>query len=134
MENMSKFPLIILMGMSECFGTLFLSNLSMSFFISSILTSEKRNVSFSQLLCSAGMLGWVRSAMFSVTKLDSLYLEIFRFLTQGCRQSRGRENLKLKTWDFTLIIEQDISDKTQIAFSEFVVLAVNWATKVANEL
>ena len=59
--------------MSECLEALFLSNSSMSFFISSILTSEKRNVYFSQLPCSASMLGWslylnialrVRPAMF----------------------------------------------------------------------
>ena len=29
-------------------------------------------------------------------------------------------------------IEQDISDKKLLAFSEFVVLAVNWATTVTN--
>ena len=62
--KMSKFSLIILIGMSECWEALFLSNLSMPFFMSSILTSEKRNVSFSQLLCIASMLGW------------SLYLKI----------------------------------------------------------
>ena len=28
-------------------------------------------------------------------------------------------------WDFSLFIEQDISDKNQIAFSEFAVLAGN---------
>ena len=33
-----------------------------------------------------------------------------------------------------LFIEQEVSDKKQIAFSEFLVLAVNWATAVANEL
>ena len=37
-------------------------------------------------------------------------------------------------WDFTLFIEQDISDKNQVAFSEFVVLAVNWVATVPNEL
>ena len=76
--------------MSECWEALFLSNLSMSFFMSSILTCEKRNVSFSQWLCIASMLGWslylkialrVGSAMFSVTESNSLYLEIFRFFT-----------------------------------------------------
>ena len=76
--------------MSECWEALFLSNLSMSFFMSSILTSEKRNVSFSQWLCIASMSGWslylnialrVGSAMFSVTGSNSLYLEIFRFFT-----------------------------------------------------
>ena len=35
-------------------------------------------------------------------------------------------------WGFGLFIEQDISDKKQIAFSELVVLAVNWATTVTN--
>ena len=35
-------------------------------------------------------------------------------------------------WGFRLFIEQDISDKKQIAFSELVVLAVNWATTVTN--
>ena len=76
--------------MSEYWEALFLSNLSMSFFMSSVLTSEKRNVSFSQWLCIASMLGWslylnivlrVGSAMFSVTGSNSLYLEIFRFFT-----------------------------------------------------
>ena len=80
-------------------GGFILSNLSMYFFISSILTSEERNVSFSQLLCNASMLGWslylkialrFRSAMFSVTKSNSIYLEIFRFLTEGHRQ-RGKK-------------------------------------------
>ena len=87
---MSKFSLIILIGMSESWEALFLSNLSMSFFMSSILTSEKRNISFSQWLCIASMLGWslylkialrVGSAMSSVTGSNSLYLEIFRFFT-----------------------------------------------------
>ena len=59
-------------------------------FMSSILTPEKRNVSFSQLLCIASMLEWslylkialrVGSAMFSVTGSNLLYLEIFRFFT-----------------------------------------------------
>ena len=88
--KMSKFSLINLIGMSECWEALFLSNLSMSFFMSSVLTSEKRNVSFSQWLCIENMLGWslylnialrVGSAMFSVTGSNSLYLEIFRFFT-----------------------------------------------------
>ena len=88
--KMSKFSLIILIGMSECREALFLSNLSMSFFMSSALTSEKRNVSFSQLFCIASMLGWslclkialrVGSAMCSVTGSSSLYLEIFRSFT-----------------------------------------------------
>ena len=30
-------------------------------------------------------------------------------------------------WDFSLLIEQDISDKKLMAFSEFVIFAVNWA-------
>ena len=34
-------------------------------------------------------------------------------------------------WDFNLFIEQDISDKKYIAFSE-VNGAVNWATTVTN--
>ena len=85
--KMSKFTLIILIRMYECWEALFLSNLSMSFFMSSILTSEKRNVSFLQLLCIASMLRWslylkialrVGSDMFSVTGSNSLYLEIFR--------------------------------------------------------
>ena len=76
--------------MSECWEALFLSNLSMSFFMSSVLTSDKRNVSFSQILCIASMLGWslylkitlrVGSAMFFVKGLNSLCLEIFRFFT-----------------------------------------------------
>ena len=87
LANMSKFSLMILMGISECWEDLFLSYSSMSFFISSILTSEKRNVSFSQLPCSATMLEWslylkialrVRSAMFSVIKSN-----------QGRRQRGG---------------------------------------------
>ena len=82
--------MIILIGMSEFWEALFLSNLIMSFFMSSILNSEKQNVSFSQLPCIASMLGWslylkialrVGSAMFSVTGSTSLYLEIFRFFT-----------------------------------------------------
>ena len=32
----------------------------------------------------------------------------------------------------TLFMEKDISDKRLIAFSEFVVVAVNWATTVAK--
>ena len=39
---MSKFSLIILLTVSECWEALFLSNLSMSFFMSSMLSSEKR--------------------------------------------------------------------------------------------
>ena len=35
-------------------------------------------------------------------------------------------------WDFSLFIEQDVSDKKQIAFTEFVVLTVIWATTVTN--
>ena len=56
--KMFKFSLIILMGMSECWEALFLSNLSMSFFMSSVLPFQKRNVSFLQLLFIASMLGW----------------------------------------------------------------------------
>ena len=33
-------------------------------------------------------------------------------------------------WDFNLFVEQDISDKKQVGFSELVVLAVNWPTTV----
>ena len=62
--KMPKFSLIILIEMSEYWKALFLSNLSMSFFMSSILTSEKRNVPFSKLLCITSMLEW------------SLYLKI----------------------------------------------------------
>ena len=99
LANVSKFSLIILMGMSECWEALFLSNSSMFFFVCSILTSEKRNVYFSQLPCSESMLGWslylkialrVRSTMFSVIKSNSLHLKTFRFLTQSRRQKRGR--------------------------------------------
>ena len=88
--KMSTFSLIILIRMSECWEALFLSNMSMSFFMSSMLTSEKRNVSFSQLLCIASILEWslhlkialrVGSAMFSVTGSKCLYLETFRFFT-----------------------------------------------------
>ena len=83
---MSKFSLIILIGMSECWEVIFLSNLSMSFFMSSILTSEKQNASFSQLLRIASMLGWslylkIALRIGSVTGSNSLYLEIFRFFT-----------------------------------------------------
>ena len=46
------------------------------------------------------------------------------------------ENAKLlhvnNMWDFSLCIEQEISDKKQIVFPEFVVLAVDWATTVTN--
>ena len=35
-------------------------------------------------------------------------------------------------WDFSLFIEQDVIDKKYIDFTEFVVLAVNWATTVTN--
>ena len=31
-----------------------------------------------------------------------------------------------------LFIEQDLNEKKQIAFSELIVLAVNWATTVTN--
>ena len=34
--------------------------------------------------------------------------------------------------DFNLFIEQDKSDKKYMAFSEFFVLAVNWATTATN--
>ena len=85
-----KFSLIILMPMSDCWEALFLSNLTMSFFMSSMLTFEKRNVSFLKVLCIASMLEWslylkialrVRSAMFSVTRPNLLYLKAFRFYT-----------------------------------------------------
>ena len=62
--NISKFCFIILLRMYECWEVLFVSNLSVDLFISSMLTSEKRNVSFSQLLCMASMFG------------KSLYLKI----------------------------------------------------------
>ena len=55
--KMSKSSLMVLMGMPEYWEALFLSNLSMSFFMSSMLTSEKQNIYFSQLLCITGMLG-----------------------------------------------------------------------------
>ena len=83
LASISKFSLIILRGMSECWEALFLSNLSMSFFMPLILTSEKRNVSFSQLLCVASMLGWslylkialnVGSAMSSVTESRNIQI------------------------------------------------------------
>ena len=64
--KMSKFSLIILMGMFKCWEVLFLSSLGMSFFMYSVLTSKKRNVSFSQLTCIASILGW------------SLYLKNFK--------------------------------------------------------
>ena len=44
------------------------------------------------------------------------------------------ENIKFlhvnNIWDFSLFVEEDISDKKWIVFSEFVVLAVNWSTTV----
>ena len=90
LANMSKFSLIIIMEKSECGEALSLSNLSMSFYMSWMLNPEKWNVSFSQMLCIASMLGWslylkitlrVGSAMFSKTKSNSLYLEIINFFT-----------------------------------------------------
>ena len=105
--KMSKFSLIILIG------TLFLSNLSMSFFMSSILTSEKRNVSFSQWLCIASMLGWslylnialrVGSAMFSVTGSKSLHLEIFRFFTIFEKKLLRLSDSVFKILPFSLIL------------------------------
>ena len=36
-------------------------------------------------------------------------------------------------WDYTLFIEQDLNDKKYLALSEFVVLAVNWATTVTKK-
>ena len=108
LANMSKFSLMILMGISECWEDLFLSYSSMSFFISSILTSEKRNVSFSQLPCSATMLEWslylkialrVRSAMFSVqnqTHFISKYSD--SLLRAVDKVGEGKtQNLKLET-------------------------------------
>ena len=56
LANMSKFFLIILIGIPECWEALFFYNLSMSFFMSSVLTSEKLNVSSSQLLSIASIL------------------------------------------------------------------------------
>ena len=35
-------------------------------------------------------------------------------------------------WEFSLFIEEDVSDKNYIAFSEFVILAVNCAITVTN--
>ena len=35
-------------------------------------------------------------------------------------------------WDYSLFIEQNLSDKKQSALSEFFVLAVNWATTVTK--
>ena len=66
-----KFSLIILMEMSESWDALFLSNLKISFFMSSMLTSEKQNVWWSLYLKIALRLG---SAMFSITGSNSLYL------------------------------------------------------------
>ena len=72
------------------FNYIFRLTFQSPFFMFSMLTSEKQNVSFLQLVCIAGMLGWslylkialgVGSAMFSVTGLTSLHLEIFRFFT-----------------------------------------------------
>ena len=57
LANMPKISLIILMGMSESWEASFLSNLSMPYFVSSMLISEKQNVSFLHLLCIANMLG-----------------------------------------------------------------------------
>ena len=66
-----KFSLIILMEMSEIWDALFLSNVIMSFFMSSMLTSEKQNVWRSLYLKIALRLG---SAMFSITGSNSLCL------------------------------------------------------------
>ena len=35
-------------------------------------------------------------------------------------------------WDYSLFIEQDLSDKKYLALSEFAVLAVNWVTTVTK--
>ena len=46
------------------------------------------------------------------------------------------ENIKFlhvnNMWDHSLLIEQDLSDKKYLALSEFVVLAVHWATIVTK--
>ena len=63
--------------MRKCWKPFILCNLSVSFFMSSMITYKKLNVSFSQLLCIASMLeqslyyeiafNRVESAIFSVT-------------------------------------------------------------------
>ena len=47
-------------------------------------------------------------------------------------QNRKTEHFYMWITFETLFIKKDISDKNYIAFSEFVVLAVNWATAVTN--
>ena len=58
------------------------------------------------------------------------------FLEQTCFLYVTSENIKFlhvnNMWDFSLFIEKDTSDKKYIAFSEFVVLGENWATRVTN--
>ena len=114
--NMSKFSLINLMGMSECWEALLLPNLSMSFFMSSMLISAKRSVSFSQLLRIASMLGWslylktalkVGSAMFSVAESNSLFLEILRFFLIFEKKLFGFSAVSdsgFNIWPFSLIL------------------------------
>ena len=116
-----KFSLIILMAMSDCWEALFLSNLTMSFFMSSVLTFEKRNVSFLKVLCIASMLGWylhlkivlrVRSAMFSVTRPNLLYLKTFRLYTifeKKLFRLSLVSNLVFKISPFLLILTFDLS-------------------------
>ena len=50
----------------------------------------------------------------------------------GGEQNRKTEHFYMWITFETLFIKKDISDKNYIAFSEFVVLAVNWATAVTN--
>ena len=134
--KMFQFSLIILMRMSECWEA-FLSNLSVSFFMSSMLTSDKRNVSFSQLLCIASMLGWslylkivlrVGSAMFSIIGSNSLYLEIFRFFTifekRLFRASTVSESVfKISHFSLILILSlmRDLSDSNRDGEMDFKV-------------
>ena len=102
--KMSKFSLIILIRMSECWEALFLSNLSMYFFMSSILTSEKRNVSFSQwlaLYCKYAWMVFVFKDSFkswichvdSPFKIDEISTNFPRGISTSNRFLSGQDNM-----------------------------------------
>ena len=58
------------------------------------------------------------------------------FQEQKCFFHVKLRNIKFlhvnKMWDYSLLIEQDLSAKKQLGFCEFVVLAENWATIVTK--
>ena len=60
----------------------------------------------------------------------------YHFLLQNIFFHLKSENINVlnvkNMWDFSLFIEQDVSDKKEMAFSEFVIFAVNWAITVTN--